>query len=257
MGQGSLRSLILVHYGDDSLTVPLPGWPAEAVQQAIHGIETGVWPDWQRALVGVNQPSEPFEPVFQDATGAEIGSASQGGVGLSFGGLVVFWFRVVIVLWVCVCAAQGTSELVLYNEPGDEVLDPVCSSRPPQVCSPFEDGFPGTEGWCDGSVLEGISRIAVCITLWELIRRCLCRGSERKAATCEVASQTGDLSIVPLPLPAGVPSHAKILFCLWKAGFKLDTESYPEGVQNHFDWLIGDYLRRLEDGEVSESSSSG
>ena len=253
----ALEEALLVHYGDDSLTVPLPGWTVEAVQQVIQGLETGVWPEWQRALEGVNQPSESIGAAFQDATGAEIVSASQGGVGLSFGGLVVFWFRVVIVLWVCICAAQGTSELVVYNGPPDEVLDPVCSSRPLQVCSPSEDGFPGTGGWCDGSVLEGIAKIAVCITLWELSRRCFCQGSGRKAVTCEVASQTGDLSIVPLPLPAGVPSRAKILFCLWKAGFKLDTESYPEGVQNHLDWLIGDYLRRLEDGEVSEGSSSG
>ena len=91
--------------------------------------------------------------------------------------------------------------------------------------------------------------IAVVVT-WEALKRVSCLCTKRRKT---VESQTECMNIVPLPLPDGVPCKARVLFCLWQAGFTIDVESYPESDQEEFHGLVGSYLQRLgRDEDLSD-----
>ena len=88
------------------------------------------------------------------------------------------------------------------------------------------------------------------VGVWEAfkwtVKRTICR---RKNSTAE--SQTEDQYVIELPLPSGVPHRAQILFCLWRAGFHIDVQQYPEEVQDEYHSYVGAYLVRVDRGEDS------
>ena len=50
-----------------------------------------------------------------------------------------------------------------------------------------------------------------------------------------------------------MPHKAHILFSFWKAGLKVDEESYSQEVQSDLYALIGDWMSRLsEEGYISD-----
>ena len=56
------------------------------------------------------------------------------------------------------------------------------------------------------------------------------------------SSQTSCTDYVQLPLPDGVPNRPDILLCLWKSGYTILVEPYPEEVQDQFHAYVGGYL---------------
>ena len=90
------------------------------------------------------------------------------------------------------------------------------------------------------SVWEAV-KICSIIVLWEILRRAH-RALFKK--TKSVHSQTQEAGIVPMPLSAGIPNRARILFSFWKAGYEVPIEPYPEEVQSQFHSYVGEYLRR-------------
>ena len=67
------------------------------------------------------------------------------------------------------------------------------------------------------------------------------------------SSQTSCTDYVQLPLPNGVPNRPEILFCLWKSGYSISVEPYPEEVQEQFHAYVGGYLVNQDrDEELSD-----
>ena len=101
----------------------------------------------------------------------------------------------------------------------------------------------GYETW-----LAFFTHVFCTIAAWETFTRCWCRkrSTERTAALI----QTEDEGIVPMPLADGVPNRAAILFSLWRAGYRIDLDPYPEEVREEFFGMTGNQLRQL-----SEASS--
>ena len=100
------------------------------------------------------------------------------------------------------------------------------------------------------TLLGGCLTVCFVIALWETFRRGWCRCRVR--ATRTIGVQTTDMGCVPLPLEEGVPYRAKILYCLWRAGYLFPVEQYPPGVQEEFHRYIGGFMRRQS---VDEGSS--
>ena len=88
------------------------------------------------------------------------------------------------------------------------------------------------------------------IALWETLKWGWCRSRGRAVRTAE--TQTMDMDYVPLPLEEGVPHRARILYCLWRAGYLFSMERYPLGVQEEYNGYVGGFLRRQS---VDEGSS--
>ena len=96
---------------------------------------------------------------------------------------------------------------------------------------------------------------AVCVVAtWEFLKRMMCRRRRQKET---VGSQTSSTRMVPLPLEAGVPHRAQILFCLWRAGYEVEVQDYPENIQEEYFSFQGNFLRRQAVGEEFSDTSSG
>ena len=59
------------------------------------------------------------------------------------------------------------------------------------------------------------------------------------------------MDYVPLPLEAGMPHRARILYCMWRSGYLFSIEQYPPSVQEEYYGYVGDYLRRQSEGDQS------
>ena len=98
--------------------------------------------------------------------------------------------------------------------------------------------------------------LCVCVIgVWEILKWAFCRILPKKGKFRTAASQTEDQAFVPMPLPTGVPGRARILFSLWRAGFAVDTDCYPEEVQDDFQRCVGAYLLRSAKDEGSSDES--
>ena len=250
---------LVVSTGDDRFEVPLPGWSLSSVEAVVQGLQTGTWSDWQEILDSVPPVAGDSAQgsVMLDGPGDGLPYVS-GARGPRARVSWAFWIRVLVILWAWVGVVSGSEVLA---EPGDtplEVYTPACPSYELQVRSPVEGIVkPWDEDFqCDGSVLWELSKVCLIVGTWELAKFLWHRARRACVTTCSTACQTCDRSFIPLPLPEGIRSRARILFCLWRAGYAVDSEPYPEDVQSELFWLIGDRLKRLEDGEVSESASS-
>ena len=94
-------------------------------------------------------------------------------------------------------------------------------------------------------------RVLIIIGIWEIIRRRAFSGREPSRRTAE--SQTSGSVWESCVLPDEVPHKAHILFSFWKAGLKVDEESYSQEVQSDLYALIGDWMSRLsEEGYISD-----
>ena len=253
VGYSAVEGALRVSWMDDVLEVPLPGWTAEMVAQIVQGLQLGVWPDWRQALADM----EPSAEASAAQAVTYRGAASSSGVGYGFGGWLKLWLRVLVVAWVCFGAVQGTSELedvsrALVASTWTCPVTPEAPSSWPEVVE-----LPGNEEGCDGSTLWGVSKGIGILAIWEITRYQLVGRQRRNAVVRDQSCQTDDSGFVPLPLEPGIPFRARILFSLWRAGYRVDSEFYPEEVQAELHWLIGDHLVRVEAGEASDGGSSG
>ena len=169
---------------------------------------------------------------------------------VSLGGDVGRWLWLFLVLLVGFAHPNEARSQVAEVPGGDEVRKEDVTSAlvlsGGNVCvygrDPVDDS-----AW---QVTEGIAKVFLVISFWEILRWvCKCRPVQRKTAS----SQTTEEGYIPLPLPEGVPNRAEILFSLWRAGFSVTAELYPEEVQSPFYGYVGDYLRtQSRDEEVSD-----
>ena len=240
------EGVLLCTYGDDAFEILLQGWPLEPVQVVVQGLESG-------RIYGSSAVALGSDPLGGVGSGVAEGGDC---LGLLVGLLgrmqvaLMFWLRVLVCLWLLVGTVRGDEGVVSEVE--------VVREQALQICPRAEDvevsvDTPGVD--CDGSTLWVICQTCGVVLLWELVRACLCRCCRRGRSIETVGVQTVPFGVVPLPLSDDIPRRAQILFCLWRAGYRPDTECYPEGVQIELDGLIGAWLCRLEDGEVSEASS--
>ena len=244
------EGVLLCTYGDDAFEILLQGWPLEPVQVVVQGLESG-------RIYGSSAVALGPDPLGGVGSGvAEDGDCLGLLVGLLVGLLgrvqvaLMFWLRVLVCLWLLVGTVRGDEGVVSEVE--------VVREQALQICPRAEDvevsvDTAGVD--CDGSTLWVICQTCGVVLLWELVRACLCRCCRCGRSIETVGVQTVPFGVVPLPLSDDIPRRAQILFCLWRAGYRPDTECYPEGVQIELDGLIGAWLCQLEDGEVSEASS--
>ena len=249
-------------YGDDCVQVPLQGWGVSDVATIVHGLNTGDWSAFQRVISdGENRPVASSEEVHA-IPGEEEGPGVEGFrvrverplFGSSWGRFRRFWLFLLL-LWLEVQAARGYEFSTRGFEqeycPGDQEL--VLRQAWPlhqDVEIPEEDcRCQGSSCWWE------VVRMILVLLTWEIIRRgCRCCAASPRGLV-DVGCQTSSWNLVPLPLEEHVRCRAKILFCLWRAGFKIDTEGYPGRIQSEFNELVGGYLLRVESGGVSSSDS--
>ena len=114
------------------------------------------------------------------------------------------------------------------------------------------------EGFCqamgnpveEGSTLWGsVFAIALIIALWDTLKKGRCLWRSRTTRT--IGIQTTGMDYVPLPLEAGMPHRARILYCMWRSGYLFSMEQYPSSVQEEYYGYVGGYLRRQSEGEQS------
>ena len=256
--EAALGSLI-VCTGDDRFEVPLPSWSLSSVEAVVQGLQTGTWSNWQEILDSAPPAADDSaqSSVLLDGPGDGLPYV-RGARGLRARVSWAFWIRVLVILWAWVGVVSGSEVSVVPKDAQMEVYTPACTSHELQVRS-YAEGIvkPWDEDFqCDGSVLWELFKVCLIVGIWELAKFLWHRARRACVTTCSTACQTCDHSFVPLPLPEGIRSRARILFCLWRAGYAVDSEPYPEDVRSELFWLIGDRLKRLEDGEASESASS-
>ena len=100
------------------------------------------------------------------------------------------------------------------------------------------------------SVVTETVKICSIVALWEILKLVHRRVRKR---TRTAMSQTSSMGIVPMPLAGGVPHRANILFSLWRAGYEVPIEPYPEEVQDCFHGYVGEFLRvAARDEDLSE-----
>ena len=257
-GEGVLFCL----YGDDWVQVPLQGWSTSDVGAIVQGLNTGDWSELQRVLSEGSQETAPeqlVQPVLsEDELDVGIGSSGLNFVGSCFGGgwgrWRRFWFFV-FVLWL---EAQTVRALgmnpdespVAYCYEGRDLSIRQAWSFGQDVVMPEEDGY-----GCDGSFLWELVKAGLVVLTWEISRRVWNACVASRKVLVDAGSQTCRSNFVPLPLGPIVRCRARILLCLWRAGFKIDATDYPERIQSEFHALIGGYLLRVEAGGVSSSDS--
>ena len=61
----------------------------------------------------------------------------------------------------------------------------------------------------------------------------------------EEGTQTLDRGIIAMPLESHVPNRSKILYSLWRAGYRFDICEYSERVRVEFEGLVGAWLARV------------
>ena len=100
----------------------------------------------------------------------------------------------------------------------------------------------GSESY--GGIFWVLQAVAL-IFSWETFKRVMC---QRRLHFTNAPSQTATMAQVPLPLEPGVPN----LYCLWRAGYQVSLEPYPQSVQDDYHRYVGSYWRRQA---VDEDSS--
>ena len=235
-----------VTYVDDRTVIELPGWSLADVEDLIRRLETGDGVEMQGCLLGrqvrqgpnVRAPAgyawSPWRPQRMQM----------------LLGLIILW---VMCVFLRVAVAEG--EKVGRSSEGQCAVVPI--GRELQVAPETLDvDIPEDEGemGCDGSYLwEGFKTVLLILT-WE-IARSLCPCRRRAARMSSAESQTDAGATISMPLGDDVHCRGRILFCLWQAGFNLDIGPYPERIRSEFHGLVGDYLQRVEGGEVSDWDS--
>ncbi|CAE7837355.1 RE1 [Symbiodinium sp. CCMP2592] len=233
---------LIVYYGDDSFEVPLQGWSVEAVQTIVDGIESGDWSDWQEAVDNLPRPNP--EEAFPSERLQLIK------YGRLWGRWARFWVTVAVILGVLLWGVQGARaedfagmcELVLPESLESQAL------QAPEI------RLLVTEEGCSGTLLECLFLSCLLIGAWEIMKWIASRVFKR--GTYEQGAQTSELMFVPLPLPPGVRCRARILYSLWRAGYSVQVDGYPEGVRTQFEGLVGDWLVRNNEGIESSPESS-
>ena len=235
-----------VTYVDDRIVVELPGWSLAEVEDLVRRLESGDGVELQRFLSGgqARQGSEASVPV------GHVRSPWRPQRMQMLLGLLVLWIfcsflRVVVAVDVELLRASdrqctegpvvGEAQVAFYAQDVDIPED--------------EGGEP-----CDGSYLWEASKAVLLILTWEITRH-LCFCCRRVSKTRSVGSQTDPGATISMPLGADVHCRGRILFCLWQAGFNIDVGPYPERIRSEFHGLVGDYLLRVEDGEISDWDS--
>ncbi|CAE7798008.1 GIP [Symbiodinium necroappetens] len=257
-GEGVLFCL----YGDDCVQVPLQGWSMSDVAAIVQGLNTGDWSDFQRVmsegtLTAPGIQDEPRAPLEDELRGGALSSGLSSGSSSSVG--IWGWHRrcwiFLLLLWLEVQAVRACGVEI------EEDRVEQCSEDQGVMLwkgSPLDQDAVMPEGdWirCDGSVFWEISKVVVVVLIWEIVRRSCCSGTASVRKPVDAESQTTSFNIVPLPLSGQVRCRAKILFCLWRAGFKIDAEGYPERIQSEFHALVGGYMLRVESGGITSSDS--
>ena len=238
------EGFLLTRYGDDVLQVPLPGWDEALIGTVVRGLSTGDWEEFKQKLnerASQSGGSQPSESWFRFG-----GVRGQRALRMVFINAMLFWLVVLCQIKAVVGTGVGVQEVDLQCSESERGLILWQDPDSGKVDEPIFEH----EGWFLWFlVLWG----AGCIVVWELgrcgIRSCWSFRSSCKDQGC----QTSDGKVLPLPLDERIPHRGKILFCLWKAGIRVEEEFYPEDIQNELTWLIGDYLVKLEAGEVSGS----
>ena len=217
--------------------------------------------NWEALIALMSSSVEPLEEEEEIASGSSdtpnrFRRIWSFGSGRPFCSVRTVVWLFVWVLWGCIKAAaadEGDDGLCLGSEATKGSMQQVVPVFPyaTDVDLPCEDSVIG----CDGSVLWEVCRCFLVVMTWELCKRLVAWIACVKRTRVETGCQTSPTSEIPMPLADSVPCRGKILFCLWRSGLKFDVELYSERIQSEFYWLLGDYLRRVEDGLVSESDS--
>ena len=129
--------------------------------------------------------------------------------------------------------ASGTPLLLDFEGDGPQCR--ALAVRPP---GSNLQGVAMVDGWF--GALWVFAGVVAVIAIWEALK-CVCRRRRcYKAALC----QTEGTNFAPLPLEGGVPNRARILSCLWQAGYAIDIQCYPPDIQEEYFSLIGGIMRR-------------
>ena len=242
---------LVVFYGDDCFEVPLEGWPVGAIQVIVEGLETGDWSGWQEALQSV------LRPRTEEAGPSERLQIIR--YGHLWGRWARFWALVAVLLGVLIWGLQGVGAVTVKGEDWHCVSGDPLSLESQALQLRSEEG--SAVAWVEeSSDCEGTTRwlvILCCLLIgaWEITKYTVSRITRGSGAR-EQGTQTSDLNIVPMPLPPGVRSRARILYNLWRAGYRIQADEYPERIRAVFDGLVGDWLVRNDEGLISSPSSS-
>ena len=247
----AVAEALVVFHGDDCFEVPLPGWSEEAIQAVAECIQSGNWSEWQEILQILPRPGH------EEVAPSERLQLIR--YGRLWGRWARFWVVVAVVLGILLWGFRGVG--ASESSIGEQYCVPESllslESQALQLRSEERRPVARVEegSRCDGETLE---RLVVCcfiIGTWEITKRA---GSwlARSRKVQERGTQTPEMNIVPMPLPLGVRSRARILYSLWRAGYRVQADDYPERVRAQFDSLVGDWLIRNNEGLVSSSSSS-
>ena len=163
-----------------------------------------------------------------------------------------------VFFWIVLRGIQGAGA-VEECEVSSECASLIVGSGYPRALTLAGDGAvePGFEVECDGSTFAVAVASVISIAMWEISKKfwrwVVCREKPRVDCGC----QTTEFHLIPMPLQAGVPHRAHILYSLWRAGYPVHVEGYPGKVRRVFEGLVGDWLVRNEEGNMTSPSSSG
>ena len=241
---------LMVIYVDDAFTVPLPGWTVGEVGTVVQGLQTGDWGLFQEMMEGTSEGSVGVssEGVAQEQRASRRWRELR---GFGFRGVFLFLWIMFSLLKVAVAQELNALEAVSQRASFKESCDSVTLHLSPDVVDPEEEEVYG----CDGLVMWEVAKALFTVMTWEASRRLWNRRFYGRAVLRDAGSQTREDGVVLLPLGSGVRCRSRILFCLWRAGFKIEVDAYPERIQSEFYHSVGAYLSGLEDGVVSESDS--
>ncbi|CAE7193732.1 RE1 [Symbiodinium natans] len=234
--------------GDPPLRVP--AW-AQFFDIGDFGLESSE----EEESISTTEPSV-FSEVFssESAVSSEVRACEPHGDGLAQSSEANWWSVLIAVLicWVflgCIVIAEALDEDLGTCSLGSEQQALQIRSTIEDVVTPRSE----SEGDLQGSCWWEVFKILLTVGTWEILRAF--RRKCRRSAVRTAESQTRELVEVPLPLPDGIKHRARILYCLWRAGYSVEAEGYPEEVRDEFLWLVGNRLR--ERARDSGSSSSG
>ena len=245
-------------YGDNTVPIPLPGWDVSAVQTVVVGLTTGDWTEFQSMMAegagveeGVELPSGSAE-VPRRRFRSRLRKVWSPGRLARIVVCLVFWF-----FWGCLKAVAGDSDEAWGPQetqctPGDATHALLLRPQTRDVSDPWEELGEG----CDGSTAWEVSKVVLLILTWEIVKAVARAYKAQRAVFKDEGTQTLDRGIIAMPLESHVPNRSKILYSLWRAGYRFDICEYSERVRVEFEGLVGAWLARVEDGEISSASSS-